>query len=238
SDPDEQGRPRARRVRLNALREFDGAAGPRTPIPFEGSAFSSRFARAARAELNWARACPRAGTLFTAVFRRVRRVPDRLALSGSASARARALGELSLQGAAVQAEQGGGLGDVAAAAHEDAIDVLPLDAIERWHGGGGRFVGGGAVVVEGGDELVDVRGLGEGVNGARADRVEGRRDAAVAGQDHDARRRIELVELAHRVEAREARHSEIDDGALRGLALGVTNRFLGGRHAGCLEAAR
>src|SRR5687768_11314471 len=89
------------------------------------------------------------------------------------------LGELALEGAALDAEAAGGLGDVAGAVGEDALDVLPLDpgeggdVVVAGDGSAVDVAAGDAVAGEGDEEVVDVDGLGQVVGGAAAYGLEG-----------------------------------------------------------------
>src|SRR6185312_1916120 len=146
----------------------------------------------------------------------------------------RVLLQLQLQRAAGDPEAASGLGDVLVAVGQDALDVLPLGARQRRRGDGraglDRVRG---LARQGGDDLIGVDRLAQIVVRSRAQRLDGGGDAAVAGEDDDARRGRELSQRGDQGDSRRPRHPQIDDGELGGR--GARRRqgavvIAGGRH--------
>lgn len=101
----------------------------------------------------------------------------------------------------MEAEQHRRARNVPVTADEHALDdVLPLYAVQT---GDPRFRRVGrrrAVIVEGSQDFVELRRLRQIVHCPRANRVECRRDAAIAGEHYDARGGVERVQPAQHLE--------------------------------------
>ncbi len=115
--------------------------------------------------------------------------------------------QFALEGAPVEVEAASGFRNVSGAFRENALDVLPFDAVE-----GGDFVGRIGVVgdparfVERREDLVCVRRFGEVIDCAVSDGFEGGSDASVACEEDDLEVRQFCEEFFEDGESAEAGH--------------------------------
>ena len=112
----------------------------------------------------------------------------------------------------MDAEEAGRLRYVSITVGQYPLNVLPLDARERGDDdrrGGFRL---DFAAFERGEHLIRIDGFREVVRGSQPHALERGRDAAVSRQHHDARRRIDGVQIADDVEAVFGAEFQIDDG--------------------------
>src|SRR5262245_33431590 len=119
------------------------------------------------------------------------------------------LPQLALQALAVESELARGAADVPVALGEHPLDVLALAARERLAGAGGG--GAEGLAPEDLEEVVDVHGLRQVVEGALLHRLHRGGDAAVAGEHDDARARRALEDERQRVETVLVAQAQVDD---------------------------
>jgi len=127
--------------------------------------------------------------------------------------------KFALKGAAVDPEDTGGFGDVAATIGENAVDVFPFGASEG-SGGVGGFGGierWGVVSCESSEDLVGIGGFGEVVDGSETHGVDSGGDTSVACQDNDFDRGIEGMDLLEQLKPGTFGESEIQDDFFGGV---------------------
>src|SRR4051794_14222055 len=120
--------------------------------------------------------------------------------------------ELPRQRPPVHSESSCRFRDVEVGLDQGLVDAFPFQRLDRGRPGVERDLGIACGLVEGGLDVVGVRGLGEIMACAELDGLDGGGDAGKARQHHDQHLRIVRVQELHAGQSRGAAELEVDDG--------------------------